>query len=104
MKRNDIEIMAPAGSWESLTAALQGGADSVYFGVEQLNMRARSSGNFTVEDLHKIAAVCSERGVKSYLTLNVVLYDDETEIMRHIVSEARRAGITAVIEIGRAHV
>ncbi|MCU0410154.1 MAG: U32 family peptidase [Bacteroidales bacterium] len=102
MKRNDIEIMAPAGSWESLTAALQGGADSVYFGVEQLNMRARSSGNFTVDELHKIAALCSERGVKSYLTLNVVLYDDETEIMRRIVSEARRAGITAVIATDQA--
>lgn len=102
MKRSEIEIMAPAGSWESLRAAIQGGADSVYFGVEQLNMRARSSGNFTVEDLHEVSSVCSEQGVKSYLTLNVVLYDDEMETMRRIISEAKRAGITAVIATDQA--
>ncbi len=102
IKRSDIEIMAPAGSWESLRAAIQGGADSVYFGVEQLNMRARSSGNFTVEDLSAVVYACSEQGLKSYLTLNVVLYDDEMDVMRRIISEARRAGVTAVIATDQA--
>jgi putative protease len=97
MKRGDIEIMAPAGSWESLHAAIQGGADSVYFGVEQLNMRARSSNNFTVEDLPEIAKICSENGLRSYLTLNVVVFDDEEALMRQIIGAAKRAGISAVI-------
>ena len=70
MKETDIEIMAPVGSYESLAAAIQGGAGSVYFGVEHLNMRARSSNNFTLEDLRKIAAIASAKGVKTYLTLN----------------------------------
>ncbi|MBE0666992.1 MAG: U32 family peptidase, partial [Bacteroidales bacterium] len=97
MKRSDIEIMAPAGSWESLHAAIQGGADSVYFGVEQLNMRSRSSNNFTVEDLAKIAVICNEKGLKSYLTLNVVVFDDEAALMRQIIAAAKAAGISAVI-------
>ena len=97
MKRGDIEIMAPAGSWESLHAAIQGGADSVYFGVEQLNMRARSSNNFTVEDLPEIAKICRDNGLKSYLTLNVVVFDDEEAVMRQIISAAKEAGISAVI-------
>ena len=77
MKRHDIEIMAPAGSYESLMAAIQGGADSVYFGAEQLNMRAGSSNNFTLDDLRNIASICREKGLKSYLTVNVVVYDNE---------------------------
>jgi putative protease len=97
MKRSDIEIMAPAGSWESLHAAIQGGADSVYFGVEQLNMRSRSSNNFTVEDLAKIAVLCNEKGLKSYLTLNVVVFDEEATLMRQIIAAAKAAGISAVI-------
>lgn len=97
MKREDIEIMAPAGSWESLRAAIQGGANSIYFGVEQLNMRARSSNNFTVEDLKHIAEICKEEYIKSYLTLNVVVYDDEMPLMREIISSAKSAGISAVI-------
>jgi len=97
MKRSDIEIMAPAGSWESLHAAIQGGADSVYFGVEQLNMRSRSSNNFTVEDLTKIAVLCNEKGLKSYLTLNVVVFDEEATLMRQIIAAAKAAGISAVI-------
>lgn len=97
MKRSDIEIMAPAGSWESLAAAIQGGADSVYFGVEQLNMRARSSNNFSIEDLPRIARICSENNIKSYLTLNVVVYDNEQAVMREIIMSAFQAGITAVI-------
>jgi putative protease len=102
MERNDIEIMAPAGSWESLQAAIQGGADSVYFGVEKLNMRARSSNNFTVEDLPAITALCNASGIKSYLTLNVVLYDDEMEVMNEIMAAAKSAGVTAVIATDQA--
>ncbi len=97
MKRTDIEIMAPVGSYESLAAAIQGGADSIYFGIEQLNMRARSANNFTIDDLKHITSVCSENNIKSYLTLNVVVYDNEMEQMRSIVDAARDNGISAVI-------
>jgi len=97
MKRKDIEVMAPAGSWESLMAAIQGGADSVYFGVEQLNMRAASSNNFTIADLRKIAAICKENRIKSYLTVNVVVYDHEIEQMHKIIDAAAESDITAVI-------
>ncbi len=97
MRRKDIEIMAPAGSYESLIAAIQGGADSVYFGAEQLNMRAASSNNFTLDDLEKIAAICSNSGIKSYITLNVVVYDHEIEQMRRIIDTSVACGISAVI-------
>lgn len=97
MKRKEIEIMAPAGSYESLMAAIQGGADSVYFGVEQLNMRAASSNNFTIEDLRKIVSICKDHGLKSYLTVNVVVYDHEIEQMHSIVDAAVESGVTAVI-------
>jgi U32 family peptidase len=97
MKRNEIEIMAPAGSYESLMAAIQGGADSVYFGVEQLNMRAASSNNFSIDDLRKIAEICKSNGLKSYLTVNVVVYDHEIEQMHTIIDAAVESGITAVI-------
>jgi putative protease len=97
MKREDIEIMAPAGSYESLMAAIQGGADSVYFGIENLNMRAASSNNFTLKDLRKIVTICRNNGMKSYLTLNVVVYDEEIKQMQKIVDTAARCGITAII-------
>ncbi|MGA2405153.1 MAG: peptidase U32 family protein [Bacteroidales bacterium] len=97
MKRNDIEIMAPAGSYESLMAAIQGGADSVYFGAEHLNMRAASSNNFTIEDLRKIVSICKKNGLKSYLTVNVVVYDNEIEQMHTIIDAAVESGISAVI-------
>lgn len=97
MLRTDYEIMAPAGSWESLNAAIQAGADSVYFGVEHLNMRSRSSNNFTLDDLRKIASICAEHGVKSYLTLNTVIYDSDLSDMRAIVDAAKEAGISAII-------
>jgi len=97
MKRNEIEIMAPAGSYESLMAAIQGGADSVYFGVEQLNMRAASSNNFTIEDLRNIVSICKKNKLKSYLTVNVVVYDREIEQMHNIIDAAVDSGITAVI-------
>lgn len=94
---SDFEIMAPAGSYESLMAAIQGGADSVYFGIEGLNMRARSSNNFTTDDLHKIASICEERGVKSYLTVNTVIYDENLPLMRTIINAAKKAGVSAII-------
>jgi putative protease len=97
MNRNDIEIMAPAGSYDSLMAAIQGGADSVYFGVEQLNMRAASSNNFTVDDLKNIVSICKKNGLKSYLTVNVVVYDTEIDQMKRIIDAASESGITAVI-------
>ncbi len=97
MKRKDFEIMAPVGSYESLVAAVQGGADAVYFGIEGLNMRAKSSNNFTVDDLHKIAKYCQENGLKSYLTVNTVVYDEDIKLMHEIVNAARDAGISAII-------
>lgn len=97
MNRKDIEIMAPAGSFDSLIAAVRGGADSVYFGAEQLNMRAASSNNFTIEDLCEIASICKTHGIKSYITLNVVVYDSEIEQMHRLVDAAVENGISAVI-------
>ena len=93
MYRKDIEIMAPAGSYESLIAAIQGGADSVYFGAEQLNMRAASSNNFTLDDLREIVSICKKNGIKSYITLNVVVYDHEIDQMRRIIDAAVSNGI-----------
>ncbi|MFC2086374.1 peptidase U32 family protein [Bacteroidota bacterium] len=97
MKRSDIEIMAPVGSYESLMAAIQGGANSVYFGIEQLNMRAKSSNNFTTEDLKNIVNICNENGLKSYLTLNTIIYDHDLNLMRQIIDTAKVSGITAII-------
>jgi len=97
MNRKDIEIMAPAGSYESLMAAIQGGADSVYFGAEDLNMRAASSVNFTLDDLRNISKICNENGIKSYLTVNVVVFDNEIEQMHRLIDTAVKSGITAVI-------
>lgn len=94
---NDLEIMAPAGSWESLAAAIQAKADSTYFGVENLNMRAHSSNNFTIADLHEIVGICKEQGMKCYLTINTVIYDGELELMRRIIDAAAEAGVTAII-------
>ncbi|MBN1340234.1 MAG: U32 family peptidase [Bacteroidales bacterium] len=93
----DIEIMSPVGSFESLRAAIQGGAGSVYFGTGRLNMRARSSRNFTLDDLREITAICRREKVKSYLTLNTVIYDEELDEMRGIVDASMENGIDAVI-------
>ncbi len=92
-----IELMAPAGSCESLMAAIKAGCDSVYFGVEQLNMRARSSNNFTLDDLKNITRICNENNVKSYLTLNTILYDHDITLMKTIMQAAKDNGVTAVI-------
>ena len=93
----NIEIMAPVGCWESLAAAIEAGATSVYFGIEHLNMRARSSANFTTQDLHTIVSRCREAGVKTYLTLNTVMYPEDLPLMREIVDHAREAGLSAII-------
>ena len=97
MKRSDFEIMAPAGSRESLAAAVQAGADAVYFGIGALNMRAHSAAAFTINDLKEIAAYCREHGVKSYLTVNTVIYDDDMAVMHEIIEAAKAAEISAVI-------
>lgn len=93
----DFEIMAPAGSRESLMAAIHAGADSIYFGIENLNMRARSASAFTIHDLREIAVICSEHDVKSYLTVNTIIYDEDICLMQKIVDAAKEAGISAVI-------
>ncbi|MBQ8422067.1 MAG: U32 family peptidase [Bacteroidales bacterium] len=97
MNRKNLEIMAPAGNFECLHAAIQGGADSVYFGVEKLNMRSHSANNFRMTDLDEIVKICSEHGVKTYLTLNIVLYNEDLEDMKRTLEAAKKAGITAVI-------
>ena len=94
---SDFEIMAPVGSRESLMAALQAGADSIYFGIERLNMRAGSASAFTIDDLREIAQICREHGVKSYLTVNTIIYDEDIALMHEIVDAARQAGISAII-------
>ena len=97
MEKRQIEIMAPVGSYESLMAAIQGGAGSVYFGVEHLNMRSRSANNFSLEDLKKIVKIASSQKVKTYLTLNVEIFDTETGQMHEVLNAAKEAGVSAVI-------
>jgi putative protease len=97
MKREDFEIMAPVGSRESLAAALQAGADSIYFGIERLNMRAHSASAFTIDDLREIAATCRHHGVKSYLTVNTIIYGEDLPLMHQILDAAREAAISAII-------
>lgn len=94
---SDYEIMAPVGSYESLAAAIQGGADSIYFGIEGLNMRAKSSNNFTVDDLHKIVEICKEHDIKTYLTVNTIIYDNDISLMHQIVNAAKEANLSAII-------
>ena len=94
---SNIEIMAPVGCWESLAAAIHAGATSVYFGIEHLNMRARSSVNFTTDDMATIVATCREAGVKAYLTVNTVMYPEDLPLMRQIVDKAHAVGVDAVI-------
>ena len=92
-----IEIMSPVGSWESLQAALQGGANAVYFGVGKLNMRSRSAANFTVEDLPRIVQTCRSAGVRTYLTVNTIIYNSEIEEMHRLLEAAKAAGVSAII-------
>src|SRR6056297_1772941 len=97
MERKDMEIMAPVGSYESLMAAIQGGADSVYFGIEKMNMRAHSSNNFTFNDLQQIVEICEAHGLKSYLTVNTVIYNHEIPLMQEVIDAARANNVTAII-------
>lgn len=97
MDRKDFEIMAPVGSYESLHAAIEAGADAIYFGVEGLNMRSRSSVNFTLDDLRNIASICDEAGVKTYLTVNTIIYDNELDKMRSVIDAVKESGISAII-------
>ena len=97
MLRSEIEIMAPVGSYESLMAAIHAGADSIYFGVGKLNMRSASAANFTLEDLAKIVHIAKENGVKTYLTVNTVVYEDELETVHAVIDRAKKEGIDAII-------
>lgn len=97
MDRKELEIMAPAGNFECLAAAIQGGADSVYFGVGRLNMRSHSANNFSPEDLPEITRICREAGVKTYMTLNIVLYEEDIAPMREALDTAKAAGVDAII-------
>jgi len=97
MKREGIEIMAPVGSYESLKAAIQGGANSIYFGAENLNMRSKSTFNFTIDDLQQVVSKCKSYGIRTYLTVNTVLYNNELEQMRRIIDAAKDYGIDAII-------
>lgn len=97
-----MELMSPAGDFTSLQAALDNGADSVYFGVEQLNMRARASMNFTIDDLPEISRRCAEKGLRSYLTLNTIIYDHDLSLIKNLLDKAKAAGLTAVIAMDQA--
>ena len=97
ISRSQIELMAPVGSWEALAAAIHAAANSVYFGIEKLNMRSKSSMNFTVDDLGKIVEICRKSNVKAYLTVNTVLYDNDLSLMREIIDAAAQVGISAII-------
>lgn len=97
MNRGEFEVMAPVGSWESLRAAIDAGADAVYFGIQGLNMRSRSANNFTVDNLHEIVALCESERVKTYLTVNTIIYDGDMEKLHAIVDAARDARVTAII-------
>ena len=96
-ERNNYEIMVPVGSYESLMAAIQGGADSIYFGLEGLNMRSRSANPFTINDLHEIVRICKKHNIKSYLTVNTIIYDSDLEQMRAIIDAAQQAQVSAII-------
>ena len=93
----NIEIMSPVGSWESLQAAIQGGAGAVYFGVGKLNMRSRSAANFTIDDLPRLCSIAHASGVRTYLTVNTIIYNDEIEEMHALLHAAKEAGVSAII-------
>ncbi len=100
--KNQLELMAPAGSFECLTAAIQAGANSVYFGVEQLNMRTKSTHNFVLEDLPEIVSICKQNQIKSYLTLNTIVYDHDIKLMQNIIDTAQLAGVSSIIATDHA--
>ncbi len=102
MSKKPIELMSPAGSFEAMQAAIDHGADSIYFGVDQLNMRARATMNFTLDDLPEIAARCQAKGVKTYLTLNTIVYDHDLSVIKRIIDHAKKSNITAIIASDQA--
>lgn len=102
LAHSQIEVMSPVGSWESLQAAIQGGANAIYFGIEQLNMRARSSNNFTIEDLKTIGSRCKEHNIKTYLTLNTIVYNHDVALMKTIILAAKESNIDSVIAMDHA--
>jgi len=102
MNLKKLELMAPAGNFEALKAAIDNGADSVYFGIEQLNMRAKSSRNFKVEELPQIANTCHDAGIKAYMTLNTIIYDHDLKLIKHLIDVAKDAGIDAIIAMDQA--
>ena len=97
MKKKSIELLSPAGSFECLQAAINGGADAVYFGVEQLNMRARSVNTFTVNDIKQITTICRKNGIRAYITLNTIMYDHDMQLLRTILKEVKKQKVDAVI-------
>ena len=97
MQRKDIEIMAPVGSYEALAAAIRAGADSVYFGVGKLNMRSASAANFTLDDLARIVRTAHDAGIKAYLTVNTIVYEEEIATVHEVIDCARREGVDAII-------
>ena len=97
MEKKELEIMAPAGNFECLMAAVEGGADSVYFGIGHLNMRSHSANNFAAEDLPEIMRICRSYGIKAYMTLNITLYGEDLEPARAVLDQAKAAGVDAVI-------
>lgn len=97
MKNNSIELLSPAGSFDCIRAAIKAGADAIYFGVEQLNMRTRSAGYFTVEDIKEISTICKASNIKAYITLNTVMYEHDMQLLRTILTEVKAHGIDAVI-------
>ena len=99
---NRVKLLSPAGSFESLQAAIQGGADSVYFGIEQLNMRSRSSNNFSIDDLKKIVEICAKKKIKTYLTLNTIIYDHDVSLMKKIINAAKENNVDAIIACDQA--
>jgi len=102
MKSEKLELMSPAGSFEALQAAIDNGADSVYFGVDQLNMRARATMNFTLGDLEEIAERCNAKGIRTYLTLNTIIYDHDISLIKKVISRVKESGITAIIASDQA--
>src|ERR1022692_2459426 len=97
MRNKKIELLAPAGSFESLHAAIIAGADSIYFGAEQLNMRTRSSASFTINDIKQVSSVCKKNNIRSYITLNTVMYDHDMQLLQAILKEVKQHKIDAVI-------
>ena len=97
MKLRKIELLSPAGSFDCIQAAINAGAGAIYFGVEQLNMRTRSSGSFSISDIKEVSVLCKSNGIKAYITLNTVMYEHDMQLLQAILKEVKQQGIDAVI-------